>query len=83
MQYCIIQIYSLQETTNLMTKHIAKSHFLGSCGQEVLLRQIAILPRQPHASETQITKLNSIEANPVIFHTLSHTILLKHVVNLF
>ena len=32
MQYCIIQIYRLQKTTNLMAKHIAKSHFLGSRG---------------------------------------------------
>ena len=60
---------SLQKTINLMVKHIARSHFLGSCGQEVLLRQTAISPRQPHASETQISKLNSTETNPVIFHT--------------
>ena len=38
---------SLQITTNLMVKHIARSHFLGHCGQEVLLRQTAISPRQP------------------------------------
>ena len=78
MQYCIIQIYSLQliiltyislqKTTNLKVKHIARSHFLGSCRQDVLLRQAAISPREPHASETRISKLNSTETNPVIFH---------------
>ena len=41
MQYCIIQIYSLQlimftyismqKAANLMVKHIARPHFLGSC----------------------------------------------------
>ena len=60
---------NLQKTTNFMVRHIARSHFLGSCRQEVLLRQAAISPRQPHASETQIAKLNSTETNPVIFHT--------------
>ena len=80
---------SLQITTNLMVKHIARSHFLGHCGQEVLLRQTAISPRQPHASETQISKLNSAETNPVFFHTpekdifICHAILFKHVPNLF
>ena len=42
-----------------MAKHIARSHFLGSSGQEVLLKSSAISPRQPHASETQISKLSS------------------------
>ena len=97
MQYCIIQIYSLQliiltyislqKTTNLKVKHIARSHFLGSCRQDVLLRQAAISPREPHASETRISKLNSTETNPVIFHVpenifIGHAILFKHV-NLF
>ena len=52
-----------------MVKHIARSHFLGPCGQEVLLRQAATPPMQPHASETQLSKLNSAETHSVIFHT--------------
>ena len=53
----------------------------------MLLRQVAISPRQPHASETRISKLNSTETNPVIFHVpenifIGHAILFKHV-NLF
>ena len=72
-----------------MVKHIARSHFVGYCGQEVLLRETAISPRQPQASETQISKLNSSETNPVIFHTpeknifICHATLFKHVTNLF
>ena len=60
---------SLQKTTSLMVKHIARSYFQGSCRQEMLPKQAAISPRQPHAAETQISKLNSAETNPVIFHT--------------
>ena len=45
-----------------------RSHFLDSCRQEVLLRQAAISQRQPQASETRTSKLNSTETNPVIFH---------------
>ena len=52
-----------------MVKHIARSHFLGSCRQEVLIRQAAVSLRQPHPSETQISKPNSTETNPAIFHT--------------
>ena len=52
-----------------MVKHIARSHFLGSCRQEVLIRQAAVSLRQPHPSETQISKPNSTEINPAIFHT--------------
>ena len=78
MQYCIIQIYqltaynayiSLQKTTNLMVKYLARRYFLGSCGRKVLLRRAAISPRQPHASKTKISKLISTKTNPVIFHT--------------
>ena len=60
---------SLQKTANLMVKHIATSHFIGSCRQGVVLRQAAISPRQLRASEIQISKLNSTETNPVIFYT--------------
>ena len=52
-----------------MVKHIVRSHFLGSRRQEVLIRQATVSLRQPHASETQISKPNSAETNPVIFHT--------------
>ena len=73
----------MQNTTNLMVKHIADSHFLGFCRQDVLLRQAAISPRQPHASEARISKLNSTETNPVIFYIpentfIGHAILHKH-----
>ena len=60
---------NLQKTTNFMVRHIARSHFLGSCRQEVLLREAAISSRQPHALEKQISKPNLTETNPVIFHT--------------
>ena len=63
----------MQKTTNLMVKHIVKSHFLGFCRQDVLLRQAAISPRQPHASEARISKLNSTETNPVIFYIPENT----------
>ena len=50
-----------------MVKYIARSHSLGSCGQEVLLSQTFISPRQFHASETNL-RTKFYKANPVIFH---------------
>ena len=87
LQLLMLTYISMEKTTNLMVKHIARSHFLGSCRQEVLLRQTAISPRQSHASETRVSKLNSTETNPVIFHIpenifIGHATLFKHV-NLF
>ena len=70
MHYSASKAYiNLQKAINLMVKHIARPHFLGTCGQEVILRRPAISPRQPHASETQISKLISTETNPENFHT--------------
>ena len=57
--YSLYAYTSLQKTKNRMVKHIARSHSLGSCGQEVLLSQTGISPGQPHASEAnRRTKFN-------------------------
>ena len=54
---------SLEKTTNLFIKRIAWSHFLGSCGEEVLYH------RGSPMLQKQISKLTSTETNAAIFHT--------------